>query len=141
VLADTRQLEAAEHVPGERTLLKIEAAMGFGGLTRSRSDRIMASMVHVRLTSDAMMEFDELPSVIQKRVTKLLVRLADYPNVSGMKGLSGRLAGKARLRTGDYRVQFHVELVEKKNRETGEVTEEVEVVVEKIGHRDGFYGA
>ena len=38
---------------------------------------------------------------------------------------AGRLAGYYRLRTGDYRLQFHVE---------GET-----VLVEKIGHRDGFY--
>ncbi len=34
--------------------------------------------------------------------------------------------GKSRIRTGDYRLQFHVE---------GE-----EVVIERVGHRDGFYG-
>jgi mRNA-degrading endonuclease RelE of RelBE toxin-antitoxin system len=39
--------------------------------------------------------------------------------------LSAGLAGRYRLRTGDYRVQFHV---------TGDI-----VAVEKIGHRDGFY--
>ena len=38
---------------------------------------------------------------------------------------AGGLAGSYRLRTGDYRLQFHVE---------GET-----VFVEKIGHRDGFY--
>lgn len=35
------------------------------------------------------------------------------------------MAGHYRLRTGDYRVQFQV------SRQT--------VLVEKIGHRDGFY--
>jgi mRNA-degrading endonuclease RelE of RelBE toxin-antitoxin system len=41
------------------------------------------------------------------------------------KPLRGGLAGYYRLRTGDYRLQFHVE---------GET-----VFVEKIGHRHGFY--
>jgi mRNA-degrading endonuclease RelE of RelBE toxin-antitoxin system len=45
--------------------------------------------------------------------------------VSGAKPLRGALAGYYRLRTGDYRLQFHV---------AGET-----VLVEKIGHRDGFY--
>ena len=46
--------------------------------------------------------------------------------MSGAKPLTGDVAGHFRMRTGDYRVQFHVE---------GE-----RVIVEKIGHRDGFYG-
>jgi mRNA-degrading endonuclease RelE of RelBE toxin-antitoxin system len=45
--------------------------------------------------------------------------------VSGVKALSGNLAGHYRLRTGDYRVQFRLE---------GE-----NVMVEKIGHRSTFY--
>jgi mRNA-degrading endonuclease RelE of RelBE toxin-antitoxin system len=45
--------------------------------------------------------------------------------VSGAKPLSGNLAGKFRLRTGDYRLQFRLE------RGT--------IVVEQVGHRDGFY--
>ena len=35
------------------------------------------------------------------------------------------LAGHFRVRTGDYRMQFHV---------SGET-----VVIERVGHRDGFY--
>ncbi|MBI5759049.1 MAG: type II toxin-antitoxin system RelE/ParE family toxin [Planctomycetales bacterium] len=45
--------------------------------------------------------------------------------MSGAKPLSGHLAGHFRIRTGDYRVQFRVE---------GPT-----VIVERIGHRDGFY--
>jgi mRNA-degrading endonuclease RelE of RelBE toxin-antitoxin system len=55
-----------------------------------------------------------------------VVRLEQWPDVSGVKPLTGDLAGRYRLRTGDYRVQFHV---------AGEI-----VTVEKIGHRDAFYG-
>jgi mRNA-degrading endonuclease RelE of RelBE toxin-antitoxin system len=45
--------------------------------------------------------------------------------VSGAKPLSGNLPGKHRIHTGDYRVQFSVR---------GNI-----VVIERIGHRDGFY--
>jgi mRNA-degrading endonuclease RelE of RelBE toxin-antitoxin system len=45
--------------------------------------------------------------------------------VSGVKALRGDLAGCFRLRTGDYRVQFRV---------AGET-----IIIEKVGHRDGFY--
>jgi mRNA-degrading endonuclease RelE of RelBE toxin-antitoxin system len=61
----------------------------------------------------------------QTRMTRRLERLAKWPAVSGAKLLRGELAGYYRLRTGDYRLQFHVD---------GET-----VFVEKIGHRDGFY--
>ena len=57
---------------------------------------------------------------------RLLVRLEQWPDVSGAKRLAGELAGHYRLRTGDYRVQFYV---------AGD-----NVTVERIGHRDGFYG-
>ena len=55
----------------------------------------------------------------------LLERLEKWPNVSGAKPLRGNLAGRYRLRTGDFRMQFRV---------AGDV-----VVIEQIGHRDGFY--
>jgi hypothetical protein len=59
--------------------------------------------------------------------------------VSGIKWLAGQLAGKGRLRTGDYRLQFHVETKSITDESTGEKIEVTEVIVEKIGHRDGFY--
>lgn len=71
-------------------------------------------------------EHGELPKPIKARIVELLVRLADWPNGSGAKPLTGSLAGKFRLRTGDYRLQFRVD------RGT--------IVVEQVGHRDGFYG-
>jgi mRNA-degrading endonuclease RelE of RelBE toxin-antitoxin system len=55
----------------------------------------------------------------------LLERLEKWPNVSGAKPLRGNLAGRYRLRTGDFRMQFRV-------------VDNV-VIVEQIGHRDGFY--
>jgi mRNA interferase RelE/StbE len=62
----------------------------------------------------------------------LIVRLEQWPNVSGAKPLSGKLAGRWRMRTGDYRVQFRAE---RNDAADGGWL----VVVEKIGHRDGFY--
>jgi mRNA-degrading endonuclease RelE of RelBE toxin-antitoxin system len=55
----------------------------------------------------------------------LLGRLEEWPSVSGAKPLQGNLAGRYRLRTGDYRLQFRV-------------ADNV-VVVEHVGHRDRFY--
>lgn len=82
-------------------------------------------MAKVLLTREAAQGLEDLPPTIHSRVLSLLERLANWPAVSGAKPLTGPLAGRYRLRTGDYRVQFRVE------RQT--------VVVEKIGHRDRFY--
>ncbi len=68
---------------------------------------------------------DALPIKIKARVTKILTRLAQWPAVSGVKPLRGKLVGHYRIRTGDYRVQFRVA----RN----------EVIVERVGHRDRFY--
>jgi hypothetical protein len=66
-----------------------------------------------------------------------------------VKRLTGNLAGKCRLRTGDYRLQFQVSVrkisvKEKKVVAGKEVVQEKEireytVTIEKAGHRDGFY--
>lgn len=82
-------------------------------------------MAQVVLTPEARQQAGELPRSVQARVLKLFERLEKWPEVSGAKPLTGNLAGRFRMRTGDYRVQFYVE---------GET-----VIVEKIGHRDGFY--
>jgi mRNA interferase RelE/StbE len=82
-------------------------------------------MASVKVTPDALKELAELPRVIRERIGKLFQRLEAWPAVSGVKALSGNLAGWYRLRTGDYRVRFRVE---------GET-----VLVDKIGHRSEFY--
>ena len=82
-------------------------------------------MVKVTLTREAAEGPEDLPLVIHSRVLSLLQRLANWPAVSGAKPLTGSLAGRYRLRTGDYRLQFRV---------AGQA-----VIVEKIGHRDRFY--
>lgn len=106
-------------------------------------------MVTVVVTREAREQLSELPRLITLRMEKLLTRLGDWPNVSGVKHLRGELAGKCRLRTGDYRLQFYVEekkrtVTEKQTTKGTEVIAEKEftdyaIVIEKIGHRDGFY--
>ncbi|MFN0198330.1 MAG: type II toxin-antitoxin system RelE family toxin [Planctomycetaceae bacterium] len=83
-------------------------------------------MTTVILTTEAAGQLEALVEPIHGRVLKLITRLDRWPAVSGAKPLSGNLAGHWRLRTGDYRLQFHV---------VGDV-----VVIEKIGHRRDFYG-
>lgn len=81
--------------------------------------------MEVRLLPEAFHQLERLPAVVHRRVLGVLERLTCWPRVSGAKPLRGNLAGRYRIRTGDYRVQFHVR-------------KDV-VVVEKIGHRDRFY--
>ena len=82
-------------------------------------------MATVVLTPEAQQQAVDLPKPVRARLYRLLERLSKWPQVSGARPLRGELTGRYRLRTGDYRIQFHV---------TGEV-----VTVEKIGHRDQFY--
>ena len=82
-------------------------------------------MVKVRITPKALIQAEALNEPILTRVMQLVERLKKWPDVSGVKPLSGKLAGYYRLRTGDYRVQFRVE------RDA--------IIIEKIGHRDRFY--
>jgi mRNA-degrading endonuclease RelE of RelBE toxin-antitoxin system len=83
-------------------------------------------MVRVVLTPAEADGLEQLSNPIHGRILKLPVKLEEWPAVSGAKPLSGDLSGRCRLRTGDYRIQFHV---------AGNI-----VTVEKIGHRDGFCG-
>lgn len=81
----------------------------------------------VILTPEAERQLERLPAVILARVRRLLVRLESWPNTSGAKPLSGKLAGRFRLRTGDYRLRFFP-------KDRGKM-----VVVDRIGHRSKFY--
>ena len=82
-------------------------------------------MARVTYERAAVEQLAELPNVVLARMERIVRRLENWPAVSGAKPLRGDLAGHYRIRTGDYRVQFRVE---------GD-----EVIVERIGHRDGFY--
>jgi mRNA-degrading endonuclease RelE of RelBE toxin-antitoxin system len=83
-------------------------------------------MPNVTLEYAAAKQLGALPKPMKARMIELIARLADWPGVSGAKPLSGNLAGHYRLRTGDYRLQFRVE--------------PTTIVIEQVGHRDGFYG-
>ena len=82
-------------------------------------------MAVVTMRPEALRDFDKLPKTIKERFRKLRKRLEEWPEVSGAKPLSGDLAGHYRLRTGDYRLRFHVE---------GET-----VIIDKVGHRKDVY--
>ncbi len=83
-------------------------------------------MSYVTLETEAAESLSVLPERMKPRMMKLIRRLEKWPEVSGARPLRGPLAGRYRLRTGDYRLQFRV---------VGD-----EVVIERIGHRDKFYG-
>jgi mRNA-degrading endonuclease RelE of RelBE toxin-antitoxin system len=83
-------------------------------------------MPQVEITPEAYRQAQKLGEPIYSRVMAIAHRLENWPAVSGAKALSGRLSGRYRIRTGDYRVQFYL---------AGGT-----IIIEKIGHRDGFYG-
>lgn len=80
----------------------------------------------VEITPEALRQAEKLNEPTYSRVMAIIERLEKWPAVSGAKPLRNDLVGRYRLRTGDYRVQVRVE--------------GTTIVVEKIGHRDGFYG-
>lgn len=61
------------------------------------------------MTTEADRQFNSLPRTIMERIRKLTVRLQKWPDVSGAKALSGKLAGRFRMRNGDYRLRFSVQ--------------------------------
>jgi mRNA interferase RelE/StbE len=79
----------------------------------------------VKIADDAAEEFRVLPLAIQRRVRKVIRRLEDWPTVSGVRALSGNLAGWYRIRTGDYRIRFRVK--------------DEAIIVDKIAHRKDVY--
>jgi mRNA interferase RelE/StbE len=81
--------------------------------------------VIVEETATARKQFAALPLPIKERVRRIYERLARWPEVSGVKPLTGDLAGNYRIRTGDYRLVFKID---------GE-----RVIVWKIGDRKDVY--
>jgi len=80
--------------------------------------------LRVVLESQAKKDFAALPATIQARVVSILERLALWPNVSGAKPMRGNLKGHYRIRTGDWRIIFHVK---------------ADVIVVRIAHRSVVY--
>lgn len=56
-----------------------------------------------------MAQLEKLPSSMVGRIDRIVNRLKDWPNVSGVKPLAGGLQGNFRIRTGDYRIIFRLE--------------------------------
>jgi mRNA interferase RelE/StbE len=82
-------------------------------------------MAELTITPEAFEQFDRLPKTVRARIRQVIERLRKWPKVSGVKRLSGDLAGWYRARTGDYRIRFRV---------AGQ-----RIVIDKIGHRKDIY--
>jgi mRNA interferase RelE/StbE len=81
--------------------------------------------VQVLLDADGLKDFNALPLTIQGRVRDVFVRLESWPTVSGVKALRKEWQGYFRVRTGDYRIIFHLAAPD--------------VVVVRIQHRSEVY--
>lgn len=60
--------------------------------------------MEVRLTAQALKDYQRLPFVIRSRVAAIVARLEAWPNVSGAKPMRGEWKGHYRIRTGDWRI-------------------------------------
>ena len=76
-----------------------------------------------------------MPAAIHRRIVKLAKRLENWPEVSGVKTLSGNRAGWYRMRTGDYRLLFRIESIEA-DKSADKI---IVIIVDKIGHRKDVY--
>lgn len=63
----------------------------------------------VLLTTEAKRDMRQLPTAMLPRVQDVFDRLAKWPEVSGVKWLTGQWVGHARIRAGRWRVIFRVE--------------------------------
>ena len=85
----------------------------------------MSYRVEVQLSAER--DFDHLPAKAQGQVFRALAALEENPRPPGIVALKGKLKGRYRLRTGDFRISYSVE-------------DKAKVVrVWQIGNRDKFY--
>lgn len=80
----------------------------------------------VEFTPAAAHEYRELPLTIRVRIDKVIVRLRNWPDVSGVERLTKDWKHHARVRTGDYRVVFHL-------------ASDTRIVIDRVGHRRDVY--
>lgn len=66
-------------------------------------------MVSVEISPEAVDDLDRLSEGMIMRIRAVLARLEKWPEVSGAKPLRRDLKGHYRVRTGDWRVVFHLE--------------------------------
>jgi mRNA-degrading endonuclease RelE of RelBE toxin-antitoxin system len=82
-------------------------------------------MAKVILTPEAQQETRRLPASLRPRLEAIIVRLAAWPSVSGVKWLKHEWTGHGRIRMGDWRVIFTFEAPD--------------VIVVRIKHRSEVY--
>jgi mRNA-degrading endonuclease RelE of RelBE toxin-antitoxin system len=79
----------------------------------------------VLLSEEVVRAAHALSPPMQDRVFDVIDRLERWPEVSGVKWLTGEWKNHARIRTGDYRVVFHLR--------------GPDVVIDRIAHRRDAY--
>ena len=66
--------------------------------------------MEIEITPDAAQQIEDLPKGIHRRVMDVFDRLRRWPEVSGAKPMRYELKGSFRIRSGDWRVLFKVDL-------------------------------
>jgi mRNA interferase RelE/StbE len=87
----------------------------------------MLLSMEIELTIQAEEDLEDLPVTMFDRYEKVLDRLERYPEVSGIKWLTGDWRGHGRIRFGDYRLIFHMEAQQQR------------IVVDRVAHRKNVY--
>lgn len=81
--------------------------------------------MRVLFSEEGRPDFDTLPATIRARIIRIIQRLASWPNVAGARPLRGEWQGHHRIRTGDWRVIFHIV--------------EPDLIIVRIKHRSDVY--
>lgn len=84
-------------------------------------------MYHISFASGLEKDLKGIPKADQKRLLKKIESLAADPFPPGCKALQGNFSGYHRIRSGCYRVVYHVD------------KEKVSILVLKIGRRGSVY--
>lgn len=66
-------------------------------------------MVRVEISPAARKSLIQLPLGMVQRIHDVIARLERWPEVSGTKPLRGELKGHFRVRSGDWRIVFHLQ--------------------------------
>jgi len=85
----------------------------------------------VDITPEALAQISQLPTSMQARVYRVIERLENWPDVSGIKWMTANWKGYARIRTGDYRVIFRLH--------DKATSDDAYIEVTRIAHRKDAY--
>ena len=63
----------------------------------------------LEITPSALRDLEKLPTHFRRHIDAHIVKLAEFPRPVGVKSLKGKYRGLLRIRSGNYRIIYHVQ--------------------------------